>query len=113
MQGGNLKLSDGLDVILYAMCDMHVTNSTQTQIRDSTSRYHDVLNATYYRPQQSWEVYVFTSVCLSTGGEYLTRYTPRTRYNPPGPGTPPDQVHPPDQVQPPGTRYTPQTRHTA
>ena len=50
----------------------------------------------HYRPQRSCEGYVFTSVCLSTGGEYLTRYTPL------GPGTPPDQVHPPR------TRYTPQ-----
>ena len=36
----------------------------------------------------------FTGVCLSTGGEYLTRYTPQ------------DQVHPPDQVHLPGTRYS-------
>ena len=60
-----------------------------------------------YRPQQSCEVYVFTSVCLSTGEEYLTRYPPGTRYTPdqvqpPGPGT-----LPLDQVHPPGTRYTP------
>ena len=69
---------------------------------------------------------MFLQVCviLSTGGGYLTRYTPpETRYTPPGPGTPPrtrhtplDQVHPPDQAHtppdqvhppPPGTRYTP------
>ena len=83
----------------------------------------------HYRPQRSWGKVMFLQVCviLFTGGEYLTRYTPRdqvpaqirytpgtrytpqTRYTPPGPGKhhPLDQVHPPDQVQLPGTRYTP------
>ena len=81
--------------------------------------------ADFYRPQRSSEGYVFTGVCLSTGEEYLTRYTPRGQGTPPdqvhplgpgtpplGPGTPPpgpgppwDQVHPRDQVHPlgPGT----------
>ena len=82
----------------------------------------------YYRPQRSCEGYVFTGVCLSTGGEYLTRYPPGTRYiprdqvHPPGtrytnpPGTrytPQDQVHPPTRHRhPPGTRYTPPTPGT-
>ena len=44
----------------------------------------------YYRPQRSCEGYVFTSVCLSTGGEV------------------PDQVHPPGPGTSPRTRYTPQ-----
>ena len=86
----------------------------------------------FYRPQRSCEGYVYTGVCLSTGGEYLVRYPPRTSY-PPGPGTPTPQhqVHPPDQVHPPRpstplqarylpgpgtpprTRYTPQDQvHT-
>ena len=75
-----------------------------------------------YRLQRSWGKVMFlqASVILSTGGEYLTRYTPRTRY------TPQDQVHPWDQVHPlgpgtpsppgpgsPPTRYTPLgTRYT-
>ena len=60
----------------------------------------------HYRPQRSCEGYVFTGMCLSTGGNAWS-------------GTPPDQVHlPPDQVHPPGTRYPPtrynplQTRYT-
>ena len=81
----------------------------------------------HYRPQRSCEGYVFTSVCLSTGGStWPGTPPPGTRYNPPcdqvPPGTrypPPrdqvhprtrytlrDQVHPPDQVSP-QTRYTP------
>ena len=76
-----------------------------------------------YRPQRSCEGYVFTGVCLSTGGEYLTRYTPlgadtppgqvhspRTRSLPLGPGAPQSGTPPQDQV-PPQTRYTPQTRY--
>ena len=43
----------------------------------------------YYRPQRSCEGYIFTRVCLSTGGSIWA-------------GTPQDQVHPP------GTRYTSQ-----
>ena len=61
----------------------------------------------FYHLQWSCKGYVFTCVCLSTGGVPQqvppgpgtppgTRYTPWIRY-PPGPGTPPrDQVHPPD-----------------
>ena len=68
-----------------------------------------------YRPQQSCEGYVFTCVCLSTGGEYLGRYPPGPGNSPPpGPGTPPgtrytpwDQVHPPGPNTPPRTKYTP------
>ena len=41
----------------------------------------------FYRPQRSCEGYVFTRVCLSTGGSTWAG-TPRTRY------TPRDQVHP-------------------
>ena len=61
-----------------------------------------------YRPQRSCEGYVFTRVCLSTGGgEYLGRYPSRTRHTPlwtrytprnkvpPGPCTPPGPGTPP------------------
>ena len=72
-----------------------------------------------YHPQRSCEGYVFTGVCLSTGGStwpgtppagapHRTRYTP-WQVHPPGPGTPPRQVHPWGQVHP-KTRYTPRTR---
>ena len=92
----------------------------------------------HYRPQRSWGKVMFLQVCviLFTGGEYLTRYPPRTRYTPRtrypldqvpplGPGTPPrtsprtrytprDQVHPPgpgtprqDQVHPPAHVHHP------
>ena len=81
----------------------------------------------YYRPQRSCEGYVFTGMCLSTGGGVPDQVhppgpgttppdhvlSPRTRYTPPEPGTHPgkynrtDQVHPWDQVHPPRTRYTP------
>ena len=80
----------------------------------------------YYRPQRSCEGYVFTNVCLSTGG-VAGHVPPWDQVHPPGPGTPLsgtrytpwDQVHPPNQVHPqtrytppgpgtpPGTRYTP------
>ena len=65
----------------------------------------------YYRPQRSCEGYVFTGVCLSTGGGV------HDQVHPPGPGTPPgtrctpwDQEHPPGPGTPPlpRTRYTPQ-----
>ena len=59
-----------------------------------------ILDGYYYRPQRSCEGYVFTPVCLSTGG-VPGQVPPRTRY------TPQDQEHPPDQVHPPGTRYPP------
>ena len=66
------------------------------------------------------EGYVFTHVCLSTGGEYVSRYLPGqvhppSRYTPehvhPPAGTPPGQAHPPRQVpnrqvHPPLVRYT-------
>ena len=76
------------------------------------------------------EGYVFTCVCLSTGGQDLgryppgikytpwagtpigTRYTPRTRYTPVGPGAPLRQVHPPGTRYTPLGRYTPWTRYT-
>ena len=80
----------------------------------------------FYRPQRSCEGYVFTSLCLSTGG-YLIRYTPRkktppgtrytprdrytppwTRYNPPGLGTPPWSRHHP--TPPPGLGTPPKIR---
>ena len=91
----------------------------------------------FYRSQRSCEGYIFTRVCLSTGGSTWaasplgpdtpprTRYTPWEQVHPPGsrynprPGTPPwDQVHPlgpgttPDQVHPPGPRTPPGTRYT-
>ena len=50
----------------------------------------------------------FTGVCLSTGGKYLTRYTPS-----PSPGTryTPRTRYTHQSRLPPGTRYTPQSRH--
>ena len=53
----------------------------------------------FYRPQRSCEGYVFTPVCLSTGGglpQHMLGY-------PPGAGTPQSR-------HPPGTRH-PQSRH--
>ena len=45
----------------------------------------------FYRPQRSCEDYVFTRVCLSTGGGTWAGTPPRTRHTPPHPGkhTPP------------------------
>ena len=115
------------------MCPIDVQCRVHLKIFSYKIDNHDSLitgDRSFYRPQRSCEGYVFTGVCLSTGGEYLTRYTPPgTRYTPPSrhpPGTrctPLDQVHPPpDQVPPPrpgtspspGTRYTPLpgTRYT-
>ena len=55
------------------------------------SQYPRETIAYFYRPQRSWGKVMFlqASVILSTGGEYLTRYPPRTRHTPPGPGTTP------------------------
>ena len=67
---------------------------------------------------------MFTGVCLSTGGEYLTRYTPQEQTLPPGPGTPPRSRHPPGPGTsprsrqpprpgtPPRSRRPPKTRYT-
>ena len=83
---------------------------------------HPNLDSFNYRPQRSCEGYVFTRVCLSTGGTRYTprtrctpqtrflpwtRYTPQTRFLPWTRYTPRDQV-PPDQVHPAWTRYIPQ-----
>ena len=70
-----------------------------------------------YRPQRSCEGYVFTPVCLSTGG------LPQCMlgYHPPGAGTPlgldPPGIPPSRSRHPPGTRHPPpgtrppRTRH--
>ena len=67
-----------------------------------------------YHPQQCCEGYVFTGVCLSIGGEYLTSTPPGSRHppwdqvHPLGPGTPLGLgTQPPRPGTPPRTRYTP------
>ena len=76
----------------------------------------------YNHPQRSCEGYVFTPVCLSTGGIYLSACwdttTPRSRH-PPGAGTPPEAGTPREQTPPragtpqeqtpppPGSRHPP------
>ena len=58
------------------------------------------LQQTYYRPQRSCEGYVFTGVCLSTGGWgclpqcMLGYHTPRSRH-PPRSRPPRADTHPP------------------
>ena len=64
-----------------------------------------------YRPQWSCEGYVFTCVCLSTGGGSTLAGTPQDQVHPRDQVQPPDQVHPRDRVHPPDqvhpwTRYT-------
>ena len=65
----------------------------------------------YYSLQRSCEGYVFTRVCLSTGGSTWagypprTRCTPRTRYT--SPGTTPGPGPLGTRNTPPRTRYTP------
>ena len=54
------------------------------------------INLNNYRPQRSCEGYVFTSVCLPTGGECLTRYPP---WRPPG-RRPPPRWRPPGMENP-------------
>ena len=101
-----------------------LTGNGVTKPRSRSSHLMKLLLSNFYRPQRSWEGYVLTGVCLSTGEGYLTRYTPqgaatpRSRH-PPGLGTPPrpgtaprTRYTPWDQVPLPGTRYTPQTRCT-
>ena len=83
-----------------------------------------------YRLQQSCEGYVFTGVCVSTGGvpdqvhPLYDQVYPPSQVNPLGHvhpwagAPPPDQVHPPGQVHPlgPGTPprpgTSPMTRYT-
>ena len=76
-------------------------------------------NRGYYRPQRSCEGYVFTRVCLSTGGGVPDKVHPPDQVHPPGPGTtprpgtPPKPGTPPDQVHlpGPGTPSGPGTPH--
>ena len=60
-----------------------------------------------YRPQQSCEGYVFTGVCLSTGGMpdqvHPHKHPPDIRNNPLGLDTPPSRVPPGAAPHPPGT----------
>ena len=59
-----------------------------------------------YRPQRSCEGYVFTGVCLSTGGclpQCMVGYT-----HPPPEQTPPEQTPPPSRHP---RADTPQSRH--
>ena len=98
------------------------------------------MHSCFYHPQRSCEGYVFTGMCLSTGGVCLsacwdTTTTPQTRNtqthstrhppgpdhqpwtsHPPGPDTPWDQPPPQDQTtpldqKPPGTRHPPGLDH--
>ena len=98
--------------------DLGPHNMVAAEARTDDKRVVRILLECFFvhcRPQRSCEGYVFTGVCLSTGGgECLTRCTPPGPGAPLGPGVPPwdqvhplDQVHPPDQVQPLRTRYTP------
>ena len=71
--------------------------------------------AVYYRPQRSCEGYVFTHVCLSTGGSASvhagippshppwSRHTPWSRH--------PQSRHPSPWSRAPQTRHLPQTRY--
>ena len=64
-----------------------------------------MLNGPIFLPpaNEVCEGYVFTRVCVHTGGGSTWAGTPRTRYTPPGQvHHPPDQVNPPGQVHPPG-----------
>ena len=67
----------------------------------------------FYRPQRSCEGYVFTGVCLSTGGCLpqcmLGYHPPRSRHPPPGADTPRSR-HPPGADIPPGAD-SPRSRH--
>ena len=82
-------------------------------------------NVASYRPQRSCEGYVFTGVCLSTGGVGVSASvhagipppqadTFQSRHTPPPEQTPPQSRHP--QSTPPGTDTpsradTPRSRH--
>ena len=57
------------------------------------------MNRIHYRPQRSCEGYVFTGVCLSTGGGSASVHA----------GIPPPRDHAPPGPDPPGTR-PPRTR---
>ena len=67
----------------------------------------------YYRPQRICEGYVFTGVCLSTGGVPDQVHPPGTDTHPlgagthPGLGTPPEADTPLGPGRPSRTRYTP------
>ena len=89
----------------FANCNHSTLCKTQWQINRIYKfphvKFHIQRNNTCnYHPQRSCEGYVFTPVCLSTGGEgeYLGRYNPQQVH-------PNGQVHTPRKVHPPG-RYT-------
>ena len=71
----------------------------------------------YYRPQQSCEGYVFTGICLSTGGVSASVHAgipPPSRHppgaDPPGADTPWEQTLPQEQTPPPGSRHPRRSR---
>ena len=79
---------------------MHSLSTVHTFYLHGGGRARNSDGIVCYRPQRSCEGYVFTGVCLTTGGEYLTRYTPEEQ-------TPPGADPPWEHTGPPGTRYTP------
>ena len=97
---------------LHSQLRIPISDLEEWQVRQTQRQEGGGALNYYYRPQRSCEGYVFTGVCLSTGGGVHdqvhppgTRYTPRDQVHPPGTRyTPWDQVHPPppDQVHPPG-----------
>ena len=63
-----------------------------------------------YRPQRSCEGYVFTGVCLSTGGVGVS-VSVHAGIHPPGADTLPGADTPPEQTPPRGADTSPRSRH--
>ena len=63
-----------------------------------------------YRPQRSCEGYVFTGVCLSTGGGGVSASVHAGIPHPPREQTPPGCRHPTGADMPPGSRHPPGSR---
>ena len=89
-------------------------------------KYSEIQQYSHYRPKRSCEGYVFTGVCLSTGGFASVhagiprgtpprsiwppgKHTPLPGSTPPGKHTPPQEAHPPESIPP--RKHTPR-KHT-
>ena len=118
MQGATVvtvrALTDCLEMYLKELAILHGIHFSvgilgqYTHVLNNCKLYRLIISRNhFYRLQRSCEGYVFTRVCLSTGGGVSGQVHPPTRYTPHNQVRPRDQVHPPGPGTPPRTRYTP------
>ena len=85
----------------------HITETHSNgaeKLQSSCQSYTNLISLPHYRPQRSCESYVFTGVCLSTGGclpQCMVGYTPQSRHLPGSRHPPPEQTPPTGADTPP------------